>query len=301
MRIFVTGGSGFVGRHVVCRLVELGHEVHASGRSSARPAILPESIEWHQVDLLSPSAQMRLLDRLQPSHLIHLAWYTVPKLYWRASDNILWLEASLALVRAFARCGGHRALLIGSCAEYDLRRGGTYSEDMRLGPATLYGACKVALQSVTAAASAGLNLTVAWARLFYLFGPGEHADRLVSSVVNSLLRDQPATITHGRLVRDFMYVEEAAAALVSVLASEWSGPINVASGSPVSVATISSDVARLMQKSHLMRYDAVASAIQEPEAIVADVTHLHDQVGWTSQFTREEGLERTIRWWHDAS
>jgi nucleoside-diphosphate-sugar epimerase len=242
---------------------------------------------------------MRLLERLQPSHLVHLAWYTVAERYWGALDNILWLEASLALVRAFARCGGRRALLIGSCAEYDLRSGGTYSEDMKPSPATLYGACKLALQSVTAAASAGLNVTVAWARLFYLFGPGEHADRLVSSVVNSLIRDQPAMIRHGRLVRDFMYAEDAAAALVSVLASEWSGPINVASGSPVSVATISSDVARIMHKPHLMRCHAVASAIQEPDAIVADVTRLRDRVGWTPQFTREEGLERTIRWWYD--
>ena len=55
---------------------------------------------------------------MAPTHLLHLAWYAEPGLFWRSPENLRWVEASLRLLRAFAEHGGQRAVMAGSCAEY---------------------------------------------------------------------------------------------------------------------------------------------------------------------------------------
>ncbi len=74
-------------------------------------------------DLLDGRETEAVLSRVQPTHLLHFAWYTVPGRYWTAPDNLRWTEASLRLLRAFEAHGGRRVVMAGTCAEYDWRYG----------------------------------------------------------------------------------------------------------------------------------------------------------------------------------
>ena len=87
------------------------------------------------------------------SHLLHLAWYTDPGLYWEAPENLDWLRATVLLTREFASAGGERAVYAGSCAEYRWGGAEALTEGNPLEPATLYGVVKNATDSVQVEAS----------------------------------------------------------------------------------------------------------------------------------------------------
>src|SRR5581483_9823238 len=187
--VLITGAAGFVGRHCLPPLARRDYVVHAAGR---RPPAGRAGAHWHAADLLDPGQVADLLAEVRPTHLLHLAWVTTPGAYWASPDNLAWLAASLHLVRQFAACGGRRVVVAGTCAEYDWGYGYCAEGKTPLAPATLYGKCKDALRSVLEGFAAAADLSTAWGRLFYLYGPHEHPDRFVASVIRRLLAGEPA-------------------------------------------------------------------------------------------------------------
>ena len=116
--VLVTGASGFIGRRVVAQLATEGRFeiVTASRRPDPR---MPAGVTHHAVDMLALGAPVDLIQRVRPTHLVHLAWNAEPGRFWNAPDNLDWAAATLTLVRAFLEAGGTRAVLAGTCAEYD--------------------------------------------------------------------------------------------------------------------------------------------------------------------------------------
>src|SRR5262249_2454693 len=114
--VLATGCSGFLGRHCLEAMVRNGFRVHAVSRHSRGDS--PDGIIWQNVDLHERGAAEQLMTTLRPSYLLHLAWVTAPDRYRDAAENLDWLEASHALIKAFAEHGGQRFVGVGSCAEY---------------------------------------------------------------------------------------------------------------------------------------------------------------------------------------
>jgi nucleoside-diphosphate-sugar epimerase len=257
-------------------------------------------VEWHACDLLDGPQVDQLLDQVRPTHLLHFAWYATPPDYWTATENVSWAEAGLGLLRRFGATGGERAVLAGTCAEYDLSHGYCSELLTPLRPVSLYGACKHALQTVTAEAGDALGLSTAWGRIFHLYGPAEHPSRLVASVISALLAGDPAPCSHGRQVRDFLHAEDVASAFVSLLDSGVEGPVNISSGVPVTIGTVASTIGTLVGRPELIRLGARAAPPGEPPVILADVRRLQAEVGWEPRHSLESGLEATISWWRDT-
>ncbi len=282
-RVLVTGATGFIGRRAVAALEAAGHDVHAV----ARPA----------VDLLAPGAAEALVSEAEATDLLHLAWYAEPGAFWRSPENVRWVEASLALLRAFADAGGRRATLVGTCAEYDWAHGFCSEGVTPLAPATLYGRSKHGLHTVASGLAAERGLSLAWARVFFLYGPGEHPARLVATLVSRLLRGEPAEISEGTQLRDFLHVDDVAGALVAIAGSGVEGAVNVGSGVPVAVRDLAATVGELTGRADLIRYGAVPTAPGDPPLIVADTRRLAGEAGFTPRFGLRDGLEDTIARW----
>ena len=103
---------------------------------------------WHEVDLLQPGAARALVERVRPTHLLHLAWFVVPGKLIAAPENFDWVAASLELVRGFADAGGTRLCVCGSGYEYDWTHGYCTEGLTPCVPDTVYGACKHALHEM---------------------------------------------------------------------------------------------------------------------------------------------------------
>lgn len=296
-KVLLTGASGFIGRHCLPALVARDYEVHAvSSRDLAGIAASPGS-HWHQADLLDRAQVSSLLEQVRPTHLLHCGWYAVPGRYWTAPENFRWVEASLHLLQTFAARGGQRAIGVGTCAEYDWRYGYCSERLTPLNPTTTYGVCKHALQLMLDALGKQTGLSTAWGRLFFLYGAHEYRERLVASIILSILKGQPAHCSHGEQIRDFLHVKDAADALVGLLDSEIAGAVNVASGVPVRLRWVIDEIATQLHRQDLIELGARPVPESEPPLLVANVARLHNEVGWSPQYDLARGLAETIGWW----
>ena len=296
-RVLVTGASGFIGRRTLAPLAERGFEVHAAGRGSKAPAGTPGAVAWHSADLLDASSRRALVESVGASDLLHLAWYAEPGAFWAAAENALWVAATVGLVDEFAAAGGTRATLAGTCAEYDWSAPQPLAENARLAPATFYGVCKDATRRVAEGLGERAGIDLAWGRIFFLYGPGEHPARLVAAVARALVAGQRAPTSAGGQRRDFLHADDVADAFVALVASDVSGAVNVASGEAVAVGAVVQAIADAAGRPDLLDIGAIARRPGDPDAIVADVRRLRDEVGWSPQIGLADGLAATVDWW----
>lgn len=298
-RVIVTGASGFIGRHSIPILLDNGYEVHALYYPETIELDNDKGVHWHRCDLLENGQARDLIEDVRPTHLLHFAWYTEHAQYWESIENVRWVQASLSLIMNFARCGGERAVFAGTCAEYDWNYGYLSEGVTPLKPQTLYGICKNSLQEIFSDFTNQAGLSSAWGRIFFPYGPYEATGRLVPSVITSLLKGQKASCTHGNQIRDYMHSQDVASAFVSLLESGVSGPVNIASGEPISIRTIVHTISDLISNRGQVNLGALPAPEHEPSLIVADVRKLNELVGWKPSITLEDGLKSTIDWWKD--
>ena len=293
-RLLLTGASGFVGSHCIEPLLARDYEIHAV---STRAVATQDGIVWHQADLLQFSQVESLLRQITPTHLLHLAWFVAHGEYWTSPMNFRWVEASLKLLEAFAANGGMRAVFVGTGAEYGDHTGSCVEGKTPLHPTTLYGTCKASLGIMLPTLSPQFGISSAWARLFYLYGPHEKPSRLVPSAIRTLLNNQLYTCSFGDLVRDYLYIQDAADALAALLESNVTGELNVASGEGVALNHILSCIGKQLGREQLLHFETKSASAAQLPIQIADVTHLTSEVGWTRCIPLEQGVEQTIAWW----
>ena len=296
-RVLVTGARGFIGQHSLRPLVDRGYDVHAVSRGE----ILSEGsdVSWHRADLLDPRQARELVSSVKPSHLMHFAWETTPGEYWTSTENYRWVSASLDLVQVFHECGGKRIVVAGTAAEYSWNHIPCSEETTPLKPLRPYGICKYCLQLMVHAFASQVGMSVAWGRIFSVYGPNENPRRLVPHLTARLLRQEEALCTDGHQIRDYLYVEDVGEAFAELLESEFSGAINIASGLPIAIRDLSLKIAKMLGRTDLLRIGAIPTDSNEPDFLVADVERLASQIGWRPKYDLDAGIQMTISWWRD--
>lgn len=292
-KALVTGATGFLGRAVVRALAGRGFEVHGVARS-----VRPDGAEatLHGADLLTDAGRERILMVVRPSHLVHLAWEARPGRYRDDPGNFDWAAASSDLFARASSIGVERILGIGSCLEYGPCSGPCDETSTACHPATLYGQAKLAASQTLLAADAG----AVWGRVFFPFGPYEPEDRLIPSLIRSLLAGRTFNCSQGEQLRDFIYIEDLAHAIVAVLESDLTGVVNLGSGEPRSLRSVVEYFSTRLGKTGQVRFGAVeATGVDAEPIIAADVGRLRSVTGHVPVVGFQEGAERDLAWWID--
>ncbi|MEL7129806.1 MAG: NAD-dependent epimerase/dehydratase family protein, partial [Pseudomonadota bacterium] len=268
-RFLVTGATGFIGRNTLMPLLDKGFEVIAI---TSRPPETPmDGVRYVVCDLSDPAATRAAIDDIQATDLLHLAWQAVISGLWTAPENLAWIEISLKLAEAFIEAGGKRITVCGSSGDYDWTTGLCTEGVTPLMPSTFYGKAKVALYHALSGYCDIKNVSLAWGRVFFVYGPGEHPSRLTASVALSLLRGEEALCSHGMQLRDYCHVEDVGRGLAALAASQLTGDYNIASGEAVRVKDVILGIAAAAGRENLVRLGARQAPAYEPPLILANM------------------------------
>ena len=295
-RILITGASGFIGQACLDDLKLSKFEIHAITRQHSNKE--DNAIHWHEFDLLDNFNSIGgLLSEIRPTHLLHLAWDTTPASYLHSKLNLDWLSVSSKLLQSFRSFGGKRVVFCGTCAEYDWRYGLCQEDVTPTMSGTLYSASKVALHTVFRQMCKDSGISNAWIHPFYLFGPNEDKDRFVPKTILALLDKQKVTISNSHVVRDYIYIEDAAKAINKVLISEHGGSFNIARGEALTIKELVTTIAEECNASDLIHFEHSPKEMGEMDILIASKIKMNNKIGWRPNESLESAVIKTIDWW----
>lgn len=291
MKVLITGASGFLGRHVLTALRSAEIDCVTLGRT---PACADGGAPFFAADMLATSDFAPLMKSAGASHLLHLAWVTEHGSYWTSTLNLRWVDATLRLVQAFCEGGGQHVVVAGTCAEYAWGPLPCGEDETLLAPATLYGTAKDATRRLVAAMCTQHQVRCAWGRIFFPFGAGEGAGRLLPRLVETLQQRAPPFGVDAQAQRDFLYAPDVAQALVTLLCADAGGCFNIGSGQATRVGELVETLAGLLASDSRRVLDQPSGRTPDAAVLVADNRKLR-ALGWQPHYTLVQALHEMLR------
>jgi nucleoside-diphosphate-sugar epimerase len=290
VKIFVTGATGFIGSAFVRAAIARGHPILALTRN---PEILRSKnlsgLTITKGDLSNPNWEE--IEAFRPEVCLHAAWIATPGIYLESPENYKFLEWSIDLARRCEQIGVRHFIGTGTCIEYKIENE-VLKEESRIAPMTIYAECKNKFRETLVKRAEENDFSYAWGRIFYPYGPGEHPSRLCSSIISKLLRNEKIFLKTPDSTKDYIYIDDLAEALLTIIEKRFAGEINLGSGCGVSVQQIAEIVASQLSKRELVE----KGNSQTPDLfpfVVADISRLRS-LGWNPRTTLGDGIRNLI-------
>jgi len=311
MRILITGATGFVGGHLVERLLESGHELHGLSRRGKWPAEwshLDGLVRLHAVDLNEPAVAHSALRAIRPEWIFHLAGYANAGLSFREPDKA-WagnLQATLHLYEAVSRSGLRPRILFASTGlAYGASEGGQpCRESDAFHPASPYAASKAAAEMLSCQVACSPGLDVLRVRCFNQIGPRQSAQYATGNFARQIaaieLGRQPPILETGDLsgARDLTDVRDMVRAFVLLMERGRAGEAyNAGSGKTLSMQTVLERMRALARIPIEIRQVIDPARRADTAVSWADVGKLQAATGWRPVYTLDRTLADIIDYW----
>jgi UDP-glucose 4-epimerase len=298
--VLVTGGAGFIGTHLVRRLVADGAHVTVVDDLSAPSAqAVPAGVVWHRLRLPDPRLRGLVADS-RFDRVYHLAGaaYVPPSIDDPAADLANNADVALNVLES-VRHGSPATpvLFTSSAAVYGSPTSLPIAEEAPIMPVSPYGVSKYAAEQYVSLYARLHRLRTASLRLFSVFGPGQRK-QVVFDLIAKLAADpaQLEVIGAGTEMRDFVFVEDVVSAAITVMGSApLAGEVyNVGSGEGVTIKHLVAHVTAVLGLSPRVRY---TGEVRPGDALhwVADVTRLR-ALGYAPAVSLREGVRRVADW-----
>lgn len=296
-RILITGGDGFVGSRCVDALCHAGHHVIIARHQSKHKSDDKPLTEQVCFDIFKPDMIREAIKTSKPDVLLHMAWDVTPGQFVTADSNVEWQNASCHLIKECIQAGCSKIVTAGSSAEY-LWNDETMKEGINeVSNGSLYGASKLAFFLCCKALCDKYQASYTHGRIFYTYGPGEHPMRIFPYVINQLIHHEKAFVSHGMQIRDYLYVDDVAAAFTTLVESKSLGAVNISSGIGVTLKECFLMMEELTGENNSTCFGAVSANANEPGVIVGNNQLLTSSTSWRPRYELKEGLRQTIAWW----
>jgi len=237
-KILVTGASGFIGKWIITELLKHDFEVIASSKDpeKARSCSWYSQVQYISFDLERLDSETDYFSFFKrPDIMIHLAWEGLPD-YKAAFHYDVNMPRHFSFLQNMVKHGLPSLSVTGTCFEYGMREG-MLSENMIPAPANQYAIAKDALRQKLEQLRQQVPFDFKWIRLFYMYGPGQNSNSLLSQLQTALdKKAESFNMSGGEQVRDYLPVEKVAQYIVTIATQQrTTGIINCCSGEPISV------------------------------------------------------------------
>ncbi len=303
MHYLVTGGTGFIGSHLIRLLLDRDLRVGV--------LIRPTSSLWRIQDCLDRlhviSGELATIDQVgpgikafAPDVIFHLGWHGVANRYRddpsQVSQN---LYGSLKLLEIAHESGCKCWVGLGSQAEYGPYEG-VMNEELQPKPATLYGSVKLCLGQLSGKLCELYGIRFVWLRLLAAYGPMDDPTHMIPYVILSLLRGQRPALTGGSQRWDYLHVADAARAIRKTADSpDVRGVFNLCSGKAYSVRSIAERIRDLMGPGLPLGFGEIPYGPDQRMILEANGSRLQGATGWAPQVPLDEGLKATVDWYRN--
>lgn len=303
--ILVLGASGFIGRWVSRLLCRNGTRPYLMVRDVESAERIFSSYEVNgeiiNLDLQRFDSVGELISKIKPALIFNLAGYGVDRTE-RDEETAYRINADLIEVICQAMAGvgvstwpGRQIVHVGSALEYG-EIGGNLAEDSPVNPTTLYGQSKLKGTNLLSDWSRKAGIKGLTARLFTVYGPGEHQGRLLPSLLKAAKDGRPLALTAGEQKRDFTYVEDVAEGLLRLAASDTQGGevVNLATGRLTTVHNFIKTAASILNiPTHNLQFGVIPTRSEEMQHDPITIDRLRRLVGWAPATEIAEGIQRT--------
>ncbi len=301
MKIVVTGGAGFIGSHLVDRLIQEGYEVAVvDNLSTGKRRNVNRAARFYKMDIQSGSLE-RVFRKERPAVVMHLAAQmnvrlSVENPVFDAQVNII---GTLNLLEQAVKHGSRKIVFASSGgAVYGEQEVYPAPETHATHPLSPYGISKLTgdhyleyYQRVSGIQSVSL-------RYANVYGPRQDPDGeagVVAIFAQKMLRgERPIINGNGRQTRDFVFVEDVVEANLAVMGKEVMGVYNVGTGRETSVNDLFRILATLTNAGSQELHGPAKKG--EQARSVVDATKIRQQLGWEPRVSLEEGLKRTVEY-----
>jgi NAD dependent epimerase/dehydratase len=309
-KVLVTGAGGFIGSHLVERLVKDGHQVRALVRYNGRddrgslgdlPTEIQGAIEVERGDLKDPGAVRRAVDGRE--WVFHLgALIAIPYSYQNPHDVVQTNVSGTAHVLDACRSSTslERVVLTSTSEVYGTARYVPIDEKHPLCGQSPYAATKIGADALGESYHRSFGLPVAILRPFNTFGPRQSARAIIPTIISQALTRPVVKLGRIDPRRDLTYVKDTARGFVAIASCDGAlgRAVNIGRGEDVSIGELVERIGLLLGRTLQVESetDRLRPAASEVERLLAGTSLAQSLWGWKPAYTLDQGLEETIAW-----
>lgn len=292
-KVLVTGASGFLGSTLIKRAAQKSDWDLYAVVSGKRAVEFPENVKIVVANILEDVSYIR---EINPDIVIHMAWGFGNSNYRASTSNILWLEASLSLLREFAESGGKYFFFAGSSSEYGHNLDEMCVESHYTQPEDLYGMCKNSFNRLASMFCSLNGIKYSSGRIFTVYGAGDrHLFGLIPSAIKALAANEDFSCREPEKKWNFIYSEDVVSAIIKAIENYHEGIFNIA-GETATVYDVLKVIHKYTKSTGEIKCDGTSKA---QNGLIADTHILRNVIGFVPQIDLNEGIRRTVEWWNE--
>ena len=303
-RVLVTGGTGFLGAHLVKKLVSLRAKVCIldSYPIEKQPLLndFRNNVDFYKVDIRSFNKIKKISKDLNPEIIFHLCALIDRRRNFENIDKIVDvnLKGTINLLHALIDID-YDSFILTSTSEVYGRTDPPFQENMPLNPVSPYSASKASAEIFCKTFSEIYNKPFTILRLFNLYGEGQAPNMFIPQLINTCLDKQDFKMTKGEQTREFNYVEDVITGLLlaSVTPAANREVINVGNGNEIQLKRIAEIIVELFGNCINLKLGAIDYRKNDIMRMYSDNSKAKKILNWHPEYSIEEGLKKTVNYY----